>query len=199
MMFASLREKFADMLIKKGALSLAKLHQTELCSVEVKMRRPEDPIKDLIESFLKERVGHVCPLTKEQEPRCTQPETDGQSKTSTPPTEGGASMENQFTQLCVWPGCVMGDNTPEDFEKYLLEEMDVRVKFAEEVTTNGSVERHEEGGRKDLLFFIHADDISKFAGRRLMMGIRWWEDVVSYNDGAYLYSEEILNKYPVTW
>ena len=108
-------------------------------------------------------------------------------------------MENQFTQLCVWPGCVMGDNTPEDFEKYLLEKMDVRVKFAEEVTTNGSVERHEEGGRKDLLFFIHADDIGKFAGRRLMMGIRWWEDVVSYNDGAYLYSEEILNKYPVTW
>lgn len=143
------------------------------------MRRPEDPLEALVDSLM--------------------PETDGQSKTSTPPTEGGAGMENQFTQLCVWQGCVMGDNTPEDFEKYLLAEMDVRVKFAEEVTTNGSAEKHEEGGRKDLLFFIHADDISKFAVKRLMMGIRWWEDVVSYNDGAYLYSEEILNKYPVTW
>jgi hypothetical protein len=71
--------------------------------------------------------------------------------------------------------------------------------FCEEVITNGSEERNEEGGRCDILFYIHDEDIRKFALPRLSLGIRWWEDVVKYNDGAYLYSEEILKKYPVTW
>lgn len=108
-------------------------------------------------------------------------------------------MENQFKQLCVWPGTMLGDNTVNDFEKFIKETFDVRVKFAEEVITNGSKERDEEGGRHDLFFFVHNEDISKFAVKRLAYGIRWWEDVVSYNDGAYLYSQEILDKYSVNW
>jgi hypothetical protein len=33
----------------------------------------------------------------------------------------------------------------------------------------------------------------------LQVGIRWWEDVVSYNDNSHLYSKEILDKYSVKW
>jgi hypothetical protein len=108
-------------------------------------------------------------------------------------------MENKFNQLCVWPGTVLGDNTIENFEQFFKDEFDARVKYAEEVITNGSIERNEEGGRNDLLFFIHDEDVSKFAVKRLAYGIRWWEDVVSYNDGAYLYKQEVLDKYPVMW
>lgn len=108
-------------------------------------------------------------------------------------------MENKFKQLCVWPGTLMGDADAKEFESFFQVEFGVRVKFAEEVVTNGSIERNEEGGRHDILFYIHEDDIPKFAAPRLSVGIRWWEDVVSYNDNSYLYNEEVLNKYPITW
>ena len=107
-------------------------------------------------------------------------------------------MDKNYKQLCVLQGCIFGDDTKEDFEKHFLD-LGFRVKFAEQVITNGSVERNEEGGRSDILFYIHNDDIEKFAIPRLSMDIRWWEDVVSYNNNSYLYSEEILEKYPVRW
>jgi len=106
---------------------------------------------------------------------------------------------NKYSQLCVWPGTVLGNNTVEDFINFFKNEFDVRIKFAEEVITNGSIERNEEGGRHDLFFFVHNEDVGKFAVKRLSYGIRWWEDVVKYNDNAYLYSQEILDKYPVNW
>ena len=107
--------------------------------------------------------------------------------------------DNKFNQLCVWPGTVLGDSTVEDFTNFFKNEFDVRIKFAEEVITNGNIERNEEGRRNDLFFYIHNEDIEKFAVKRLEVGIRWWEDVVKYNDDAYLYSQEILDKYPVNW
>ena len=109
-------------------------------------------------------------------------------------------MNNKFVQLCVWPGTVMGESTPEDFEKF-FEEDGFRVKFAEEVITNPEPGEtlEQSGGRHDILFYVHSDDLGRFAIYRLAFGIRWWEDVVSYNDGAYLYNQSILDKYPVTW
>jgi len=107
--------------------------------------------------------------------------------------------ENKFNQLCVWQGTVLGDSSIEDFIDFFKEKLNTRVKFCEEVTTNGSVERNEEGGRNDILFYIHDDDIPNFALKRFEFCIRWWEDVVYYNDGAYLYDQEILDKYSVKW
>jgi hypothetical protein len=31
------------------------------------------------------------------------------------------------------------------------------------------------------------------------MGIRWWEDVVGYNDNGHLYTEEFKAAHPLTW
>ena len=82
--------------------------------------------------------------------------------------------------------------------------MDVRVKYKTEVLTNPDLDENgnevpETGGRNDLFFYIHDDDIGKFAVPRLSMCIRWYEDVVSYNDGAYLYPESFLEENPITW
>ncbi|MBD5589116.1 hypothetical protein [Clostridium botulinum] len=106
---------------------------------------------------------------------------------------------NKFNQLCVLQGVTLGDNPIDEFINLMETELNTRAKFCEEVITQGSVERQEEGGRHDLLFYVHDDDISHFAIKRLSMGIRWWEDVVSYNDNSYLYSNEVLDKYPVKW
>lgn len=104
----------------------------------------------------------------------------------------------EFSQVCVWPGCIVGKDNISDFEKTMLETFGARVKYIEEITTlpdkvNG-VEVPDTGGRVDLLFYVHNDDIPKFAIPRLMVGIRWIEDVLDNMGDNIIYPEmEKLN------
>lgn len=113
-------------------------------------------------------------------------------------------MEN-FKQLCVWPGTVLGDSSTSDLENFFLEDMGVRVKYHTEVKTLPDLNEdgspiENTGDRNDLFFFIHEEDITKFAIPRLSMGIRWWEDVISYNDSSkHLYTPEFIEANPVNW
>jgi len=114
------------------------------------------------------------------------------------------TMETNYTQLCVWPGTTLGESAPQDLEQFFLDEMKTRVKYKCEVLTNPDLDESgnaipESGGRTDLFFYVHADDIAHFAVPRLQMGIRWWEDVVGYNDNSHLYSTEFLEANPLTW
>ena len=109
-----------------------------------------------------------------------------------------------YKQLCVWPGTVLGDSSPEDFENFFLNEMEVRVKYHKEVLTlpdldESGIHVEDTGGRNDLFFYVHDEDVKKFAIPRLKMGIRWWEDVVVYNNGSHLYSKEFLDENPPIW
>lgn len=96
----------------------------------------------------------------------------------------------QFTQLCVWPGTVVGKDQTKEFEKFMKKEFKSRVKYETEVVL--------KNGRNDLLFYIHTDDINKFAVPRLSYGIRWWEDVLGNGNGKD-YPKTILSQYPKTW
>lgn len=109
-------------------------------------------------------------------------------------------QEGDFRQLCVWEGVTIEN------EKELIDNMKemfgVRIEFAEEVKTlpdkdSGGKPMEGTGDRNDLFFYIHTDDIMKFAVKRLSMGIRWWDDVLG-NGGGVLYSKDILTKYPKT-
>jgi len=111
---------------------------------------------------------------------------------------------NNFTQLCVWQGVVLDGFTIQEFEQWMLETFGTRIKYEREVKTLPDLDYNgrpvpDTGGRNDVFFFAHADDIPKFAVPRLQAGIRWWEDVVGYNDNSHLYPQEVLNKYPLTW
>ena len=115
--------------------------------------------------------------------------------------KGDTHMKNQFNQLCVWPGTVVGDSkkVQEDFVKFFKDELGVTVKYETEVKTlPDTPECTETGGRNDLFFYIADDDIGKFAIPRLQMGIRWYEDVLS-NGGGDIYPTEVLEKYEKTW
>ena len=110
----------------------------------------------------------------------------------------------KYNQLCVWPATVVGKDDVKDLEDFFKKEMDVRIKYKTEVLTNPDLDGNgnevpDTGGRNDLFFYVHDDDIGKFAVPRLSMGIRWYEDVVSYNDGAYLYPQSFLEENPITW
>lgn len=104
--------------------------------------------------------------------------------------------DGKYKQLCVWPATMMEDNTPEDFENFMKEQFGVRAHFVEEVVT--IADNTGEGGRHDLFFYIHNDDIGKFAIPRLSQGIRWWEDVIQ-NRSHLVYPQEIIDKYKPTW
>jgi hypothetical protein len=114
-------------------------------------------------------------------------------------------MEKEnFTQLCVWQGVVLDGFTIDEFTQWMLDKFNARIKFEQEVKTLPDLDEYrnpipETGGRNDVFFYVHSDDIQHFAVPRLKAGIRWWEDVVGYNNNKHLYSEEILEKYPLTW
>jgi hypothetical protein len=116
-------------------------------------------------------------------------------------------QDKNFTQLCVWPGTMVG-NTQEkiqEFEMFMMSNFLVRVKYLTELITNPDLDNHGEpventGGRNDLFFYVHKDDIRTFAIKRLACGIRWWEDVIKYNNNSkHLYPIEFINNNQPTW
>ncbi len=93
-----------------------------------------------------------------------------------------------FTQVCVWPAVTVGDDEKQEFVSWFREEFDVRVQFLEIILTKPNVWDKDTGGRSDVFFGLHKDDVSKFALKRLKMGIRWIEDVLAgcnYTDPIY--------------
>jgi hypothetical protein len=111
---------------------------------------------------------------------------------------------NNFTQLCVWQGILLDGFTTEEFENYMFDNFGTRIKFEAEIKTLPDLDNNgkpipDTGGRNDVFFYAHAEDIGKFAVPRLQAGIRWWEDVVGYNDNSHLYPKDILDKYQLTW
>lgn len=100
-----------------------------------------------------------------------------------------------FSQVVVWPGTLVGKDQVADFEKFMMDEFGVRASYIEEVLTAPDRDRNgypveDTGGRNDLFFYVHSDDIPKFSVARLGYGMRWIEDVYS-NGGGNLYPERI--------
>jgi hypothetical protein len=96
---------------------------------------------------------------------------------------------DNYTQVCVWPGTVVGD-TRDEFVKFMMEKFNTRVIYLEEIKTNA--DRNGPGGRNDLFFAVHHDDIPHFCITRLDYGIRWIDDVYNeYNKSGHLYPDRV--------
>ena len=110
-----------------------------------------------------------------------------------------------FNQLCVWQGVTLSEDQYEDFVDFFAESLNTRIQLMEVVLTNPDLDDGEPipetGGRSDILFYVHDEDIEHFAIARLQLdgAPRWWEDVVSYNDNSHLYDQEVLDRYAVKW
>jgi hypothetical protein len=109
-----------------------------------------------------------------------------------------------YNQLCVWSGTVLGDSSVADLEAWFLEHFETRIQYKCEQTTNPDLDEWghpipDTGGRNDLFFYVHEGDVMKFAAAKIGLGVRWWEDVVKYNNNAHLYSEEFLHENPAMW
>lgn len=78
----------------------------------------------------------------------------------------------------MWHGTTMGDSTPADFEQFILDELGARAQFIGVYETLPTPSEPDSGGRSDLVFAVHEDDIPKFAPRRFMYDMRWVDDVL---------------------
>ena len=104
-------------------------------------------------------------------------------------------LNANFRQVCTWPATIVGKDSIQAFEQFMLDELGTRVQYLEEIQTapdrdaDGYAVR-DTGGRNDVLFAVHDEDVMKFAIPRLQYGMRWLEDVYGNGDGA-LYPERV--------
>lgn len=85
-------------------------------------------------------------------------------------------MTTKFNQIVVWPATLVGADQAEDFNAFILEQLNTRAEFIGTFFTLPGA--GGEGGRSDAVFRIHDDDVMKFAVPRLGFGMRWIEDVL---------------------
>ena len=43
--------------------------------------------------------------------------------------------KQKFTQVCIWPACIVGEEEIQKFEKFMEEKFKVRVQYLEEIKT----------------------------------------------------------------
>lgn len=116
-----------------------------------------------------------------------------------------AEVKNDFTQLCVIQGMMLGEMKPKEFEDAIFADFKTRIKFEAEVRTLPDLDENDmpvkgTGNRTDIFFYVHHDDVMKFAVPRFQLGARWWEDVIHYNKGnKHLYTAGFRNSHPATW
>jgi hypothetical protein len=88
--------------------------------------------------------------------------------------------KKEYNQVCVWPATIIGKDKISEFEKYMMDNFQVRVQYLEEIKTfPNRPDDKTTGGRNDVFFSVHDGDVGKFAIPRLSVGIRWIEDVLS--------------------
>lgn len=97
-------------------------------------------------------------------------------------SKSAVARDEEFTQVCVWPGTVLGDSTTQDLVDFFKKEMGIRIQYLEEFVTPASTKNGRKvpdtGGRVDQIFAVHREDVSRFTVLRLQMGIRWIEDYI---------------------
>ena len=91
-------------------------------------------------------------------------------------------QSENFKQVCVWPSTCVGLEKVEQFKEFMLDNFKARVEYLEEIVTSPDFKNNQPvlgtGGRNDVFFGVHTDDIASFAIPRLQAGIRWIEDVL---------------------
>lgn len=109
------------------------------------------------------------------------------------------AKKKNFNQVCVWPSTIVSEADIPEFIKFFKDTFGVRAQFLEEYKTlpdrDYGLIVEGTGGRSDVLFAIHKEDVGKFVIARLKYGMRWIEDALDNSPEIY---EERISKYR-TW
>jgi hypothetical protein len=105
-------------------------------------------------------------------------------------------LKEGFTQVVVWPGTVLEAEQVPEFEQWMMDEFRTRAQYLETILTAPTMRNgapvEGTGGRSDLFFAIHTEDIANLAISRFEFGMRWVEDVIAeINGGCALWPERV--------
>ncbi len=111
-------------------------------------------------------------------------------------TNKNIERKKQYSQVCVWPGTLIESDKIQEFEEFMLKEFNTRIQYLETIVTypdkKGGEVIEGTGGRHDVFFAVHDEDIANFSVPRLIAGIRWIEDVLSkHNYKCKIYPERV--------
>ena len=102
-------------------------------------------------------------------------------------------LKEGFSQVLMMHG-VDAPPSAKEFEDLIGSALNgARIQYLEQVLTEPDIDEdgcriEGTGGRSDLLFAVHNDDMGiSLSLLRLQFGMRWIEDVIRYNDNANLY------------
>lgn len=89
-----------------------------------------------------------------------------------------------FSQAVIWPGATCPASSESDFVDFIAEQFNgARAQFIGCFLTKPDIGDGcpvpGTGGRSDLVFAIHEDDMGKFAAQRFGYGMRWVDDVLA--------------------
>jgi hypothetical protein len=93
-------------------------------------------------------------------------------------------LEN-YNILALWPSIVVQKDDEDSVQEFMSNmgcKHPIKLVGCVETLPDWHERNDEEpttGGRIDLAFYFHSEDIYRIAVRRLQHGIRWWEDVVA--------------------
>lgn len=119
---------------------------------------------------------------------------------------GNVKLRDGFHVVMVWPGTLMGDTTPLEFEEdieLLFVDFKIKVQFLETIQTLPSkdsmgMEIPESGNRSDVFFAVNVPDEGHgFFINRFRYGMRLLGDAISEvnNPNGIIYPERVT-KYP---
>lgn len=109
-----------------------------------------------------------------------------------------------YSQLCLIRGFEIGIDQIEEFEGIILNKFGVRIKYDVQVKTLPLLDEEGyvipgTGGRNDLFFYIHEEDVEKFSISRMHLGVRWWEDVIAHESNRDSYHPSFIKSRPTIW
>ena len=107
------------------------------------------------------------------------------------------ARNEDFTQVVVWPSTLLPPEQVDEFVQWVADNfLGTRVQFLESITTKPDYDDPASGGRADVIFAVHRDDVGKFAVPRLMVGMRWIEDVLD-NETRHNIEQGIPESYSI--
>ena len=101
--------------------------------------------------------------------------------------------DDNFKQAVVWPGTIVADDQAIELEAFILEALGTRAKYIGCFRTLPGA--GGEGGRADAVFYVHSEDIPKFAVPRLKFDMRWVEDVLDNEARRIVNGEQAFTIY----
>ena len=122
--------------------------------------------------------------------------------------KANAEQAFDYPQVCVLMGCTIPPEYSKNyhlaFQRFFKAEFGVRVQYLETILTKPDLDEDknpvpETGGRSDIFFAIHEDDLGTFTAVRFKLSHygftpRWVEDLLSPDNGnRHLYPRRVKN------